>query len=92
MSQTNITVTQNVVKVGQLISVRATLALAPTTQLYTVWVSHTRPLTTAMRISRISLLEWITIYSKDNTHYNPQRGMWFILGRGVGEIDWGSTR
>jgi len=75
-----------------LMSVRATLALAPTTRLCMVWVSHARPLTTATRIVELSLLERITIYSKDNTHYNPQRGMWLILGRGVREIKIGSTR
>jgi len=58
-----------------LCGVRATLALAPTTRLCMVWVSRARPLTTATRIVELSLLEWITIYSKDNTHYNPQRGM-----------------
>ena len=45
-----------------------------------------------MRIARLSLLERITNYSKDNTHYNPQRGIWLILGCGVGEIELDSTR
>jgi len=72
-----------------MLSVRATLALAPTAQLYTVWMFFTRPLTTAMRIARLSFLKWITVYSKDNTHYNPQRGMQLILGCRVGEINSG---
>ena len=67
--------------------VRATLAPAPTKRLYTVWVSCTRPLTTAMRISEISLLERITNQLKDNTHYNPQQGIGLILRWGVEEIN-----
>jgi len=78
--------------IARQVAVKATLALAPTMWLYMVWVSCTRPLTTATRIARLSLLEWITIYSKDNTHYNPQRGMWLILGHRVGETKIGSTR
>ena len=67
--------------------VRATLALAPTTRLYTVWVSRTRPLTTATRIASLSLLERITNKPKISTHYNPQQGMWVILAWWAGEID-----
>ena len=74
---------KSVLKGMTLGTVRATLAPAPTTRLYTVWVSRTRPLTTATRIVILSLLERIINHSKDNTHYNPQRGIGFILQQGV---------